>query len=201
MSVSVETVPSERVGEVLSDVSKLRVEVFRAWPYLYDGEPDAERAYLAEFAAADDAVVVVARDGDAIVGAATASPLLSHTSHFADLFAQHGHLPERVFYFGESVLLSAYRGHGIGHAFFDHREAAARAARTSSGETYQLAAFCGVVRPDDDPRRPEDYRPLDPFWRKRGFAPVSGMIGNYDWQEAIGAPEIAHEMQFWVKPL
>jgi hypothetical protein len=35
---------------------------------------------------------------------------------------------DHIFYFGESVLLPQFRGMGIGHHFFDEREAAARAA-------------------------------------------------------------------------
>src|SRR3712207_8363574 len=60
--------------------------------------------------------------------------------------------PEAVYYFGESVLLPAYRRRGIGHAFFDAREQAA----LEYG--FRIAAFCAVERPADDPRMPPDYR-------------------------------------------
>ena len=32
----------------------------------------------------------------------------------------------KIFYCGESVLLKSHRGHGLGHAFFDGREAQAK---------------------------------------------------------------------------
>jgi hypothetical protein len=57
---------------VLDEVARLRIEVFREWPYLYDGTLDYERDYLAHFADAEDALIVAARDGDSVVGAATA---------------------------------------------------------------------------------------------------------------------------------
>lgn len=189
-----------RLASVLGDLARLRIEVFRAWPYLYDGSPDYERDYLAEFARAKDALVVAAFDGTRVVGAATAAPLVGHTAEFAPLFAAHGWDPERIFYFGESVLLPQYRGSGLGHAFFDHREAHARTSRNAMGR-YTHTAFCGVIRADDDRRKPADYRPLDGFWRKRGYAPVPGLIGQYSWREIDASEDTRKDMQFWVRPL
>jgi GNAT superfamily N-acetyltransferase len=174
--------------------------VFRDWPYLYDGSEEYERSYLASFAATADALIVVARDGNRIVGAATAAPLTGHTSEFGPLFAARGIDPAQVFYCGESVLLASYRGHGIGHAFFDHREDHARACRTG-GRPFEHIAFCGIVQPPGDARMPPDYRPLDAFWRKRGYAPVDGLTGNYRWREIGHVEETDHVMQFWMKAL
>lgn len=187
-------------ADCLADVARLRIEVFRAWPYLYQGTIAHEQGYLAEFARAKDALVVVARDAGVVVGAATASPLVGHTPEFAALFAAHGIDPEETFYCGESVLLASYRGRGIGHAFFDRREAHARACYSPKGRFTQIA-FCGVVRSPDDPRAPRGYTPLDAFWRKRGYTPVPGLVGTYSWQETGAESETENEMQFWMKAL
>ena len=199
----IERLPPGAIGSVLDDVSALRVSVFQDWPYLYDGDADYERTYLAEFASAKDAVVVVARDAEthAIIGAATAAPLMSHTSEFAPLFSANGFDPATTFYCGESVLLPTYRGLGVGHAFFDEREAAAREMQNNGGEPFTHTAFCGVVRSTDDPRAPEHYRALDPFWRKRGYEPVKEMVGSYAWREVGSDGETDHPMQFWVRAL
>lgn len=199
--IEITTLAGPQAQEVLPALSRLRCDVFRAWPYLYDGTAEYEEEYLSEFARAGDSVIVVARDGPTIVGAATSAPLMSHTSEFAPLFAQHGFAPEQVYYFGESVLLDTYRGRGIGHAFFDAREAAARTASAGRAAPFSVLSFCGVVRASDDPRRPADARELAPFWMKRGFEAVAGMVGIYDWQEIGRADEgeIAHPMQFWVR--
>ena len=177
----------------LDDLARLRIEVFRAYPYLYDGSLDYERGYLEEFAASDGAVLVAAFDGDRIVGAATGAPMESQKSQFKKPFAEAGYSPSEIFYFGESVLLPAYRGQGIGHAFFDHREAAARDAGKS------ICTFCAVVRPEDHPHRPEGYTPLDAFWRKRGYAPVEGLVTGFSWTDIGGTAESEKPMQFWMK--
>ena len=155
MTVQVRPLTGAALQAALGDLARLRIAVFAAFPYLYAGTEDYEREYLAEFTASDDAVLVAAFDGNRIVGAATASPLAAQDDYIRAPFERQGIDPASVFYFGESVLLPDYRGQGIGHAFFDHREAAARAHGASH------ASFCAVVRAADHPDRPADYVPLD----------------------------------------
>lgn len=195
MTVRVAPLTGADLRAALPDLAALRIAVFAAWPYLYAGSEDYEREYLAEFTAAPDAVLVAAFDGGRIVGAATASPLAAQDDYIRAPFAGSGIDPARVFYFGESVLLPQYRGQGIGHAFFDHREAAARDWGASH------AGFCAVMRGDDHPDRPADYVPLDAFWARRGYAPVPGMVGTFHWQDHGEAAESAKRMQYWLRAL
>ena len=196
----IEVLHGSALSAALGDLARLRIEVFRDWPYLYDGSAADEHDYLAAFATAPDALIVAARDGDRIVGAATAAPLAGHTPEFVPLLASTGLDPRRVFYCGESVLLAAYRGRGIGHAFFDRREAHARACTSAHGP-YTHVAFCAVVRAADDPRAPAGYAALDGFWQRRGYRPVPGLVGSYSWKEIGAAAQSAKPMQFWMKPL
>jgi GNAT superfamily N-acetyltransferase len=195
MTIRVAPLTGADLQAALPDLAALRIAVFAAWPYLYAGSEAYEREYLAEFTAAPVAVLVAAFDGARIVGAATASPLIAQDDHIRAPFGPAGIDPASVFYFGESVLLPEYRGQGIGHAFFDHREAAARAWGASH------ASFCAVVRPADHPDRPVDYVPLDAFWTRRGYAPVPGMIGAFHWQEHGEAEESGKPMQYWLRTL
>jgi GNAT superfamily N-acetyltransferase len=198
--VRIERLTGDAIARVLGDVARLRIAVFREWPYLYDGSLAYEQDYLAGFAGACDAIVVAAYAGEEIVGAATASPLDGHSSEFVPLVASAGYDPDTVFYLGESVLLPEFRRRGLGHAFFDHREDHARSCRGRKGR-YEHAAFCSVVRDASDQRIPAGYRPLDAFWRKRGYAPVDGLVGAYDWREIGQQAETRKPMQFWMRRL
>ena len=179
----------------LDDVARLRIAVFRAFPYLYDGDLDYERRYLEPFGASERAVMVGAFDGARLIGAATGSPLTDHKDDFAAAFAGTGLDLSTIFYCAESVLLPAYRGQGIGHRFFDLREDHARA------HGFARSAFCGVVRPPDHPARPADYAPLDPFWRKRGYAPLPGVVARFSWKDLGCADETLKPLQFWMRDL
>ena len=193
--LTVRTLTGAAVGERLDGLARLRLEVFRAWPYLYAGTLDYERWYLERFARAEGAVLVAVFDGDALVGAATAVPLEHEHAAFVEPLRAQGYAVERTFYLAESVLLPAYRRRGLGHRFFDLREAAAR----GRGATH--ATFCAVVRPDDHPLRPRDNRPLDPFWRKRGYAPLPDLLARFAWQDVDQAEPTEKPMQVWIKTL
>ena len=179
----------------LDALAFLRIAVFEDYPYLYAGDIEYERKYLSQFAQAKGSILVAAYADDRLVGAATASPLESQKPELCELFAHRDYATDRMFYFGESVLLPEFRGNGIGHRFFDGREAAAREA----GATH--ATFCAIVRDDDDPARPDDYRSLEPFWRKRGYEPQPGLQMPLSWEEHGSTGEIDHTMQFWLGAL
>jgi len=93
------------------------------------------------------------------------------------------------------VLDPAYRGRGVGHAFFDAREAAA--AKAGRG----VVAFCAVRRSPDHPARPAEYRPLDAFWRKRGYTPVDGFEASMSWRDLGRDTETEKPMRFWARRL
>lgn len=194
MSHRVELMTGEALKRGIPHLARLRIDVFREWPYLYDGNFDYEQWYLSKFADSPGAVIVAAYDGDEIIGASTAAPLAAQHEDFITPFRQQGIDPERVFYFGESVLKPAFRGAGLGVAFFVHREARARA---HGGITH--TGFCAVLRPDDHPLKPAQYVPLDEFWRRRGYQAVKGMTGPFHWKDIDQPGETEKTMQFWVK--
>jgi GNAT superfamily N-acetyltransferase len=180
---------------VIPDLARLRVTVFRDWPYLYEGSLDYERKYLAKYAAIARATLVLARDGEAIVGASTALPLEDAEAELRAPFVAAGIDRARVYYYGESVLLAPYRGQGAGLRFFAERETRARALG------FSIAAFCGVVRPADHPARPAAYVPLDAFWAKRGFHPRPDLTASFEWRDVGEAAPTRKPMAFWLKEL
>ena len=196
MTVRVAPLTGKSMAGALDALARLRIAVFHDWPYLYDGTLEYEQTYLAKLAAARGAVIVAAYDGENIVGCATGAPMAEAEAEVSAPFAARGYDIGRIFYCGESVLLRAYRGRGLGHAFFDHREAKARAL---GGFTH--AAFCAVVRPEDHPLRPKDYVPLDAFWQKRGYAKADGLVTRFAWKDIDRSGETEKPMQFWMRAL
>ena len=191
----IEALTGEALDAALGDVAGLRIRVFRDWPYLYDGDLEYERGYLATYRNSDAAILVGAFDGTRLVGAATGTPMADHADDFAAAFEGTGLALNDIFYCAESVLLPEYRGRGVGHRFFDLREAHGR----ELGAT--VSAFCGVVRPSDHPLRPEGYRPLDGFWRKRGYAPLEGAVAWFSWKDVGETEATLKPLQVWTRAL
>ncbi len=186
------TLTGDAIRPHMPDIAALRIAVFREWPYLYEGDTDYESRYLARYSG-PRAAVIAAFDDDRVVGAATCLPVDDAGDSVRQGFAAAGVDSSSYFYFGESVLLRAYRGRGIGVAFFKAREAQAAGYRT--------AAFCAVERDDDDPRRPADYRPLHEFWAHRGYAAQPGLACEMTWRDVGDAAPTPHRLGFWTKAL
>jgi GNAT superfamily N-acetyltransferase len=191
--VEIEAVTGAAIADHLDALAALRIAVFRDYPYLYVGSLAHEQRYLASYARSPDHLIVLARDAGRVVGAATAMPVAQHTEEIAPVLARAGTPAEAVCYFGESVLEPAYRGRGIGRAFFDHRERHAR------DRGFTVAAFCAVVRPPDHPRRPPGYVPHDAFWTRRGFRERPELTMELRWRDLDDADETAKPMVFWIK--
>jgi GNAT superfamily N-acetyltransferase len=195
VSIGVERVQGAAIERHLPALAELRIAVFREYPYLYAGSLDYERTYLARYAASPAALVVLARDGERVVGAATAMPLGVHSDDVVPPLVAAGYDPAHVFYFGESVLDRTYRGRGLGNAFFVEREDHAR------GHGFTSATFCAVERPADHPLRPADYRPLHALWQKHGFVRRPDISTTFSWRDIDEPVESAKPMVFWTKAL
>ena len=99
---------------LIDDLAALRIQVFREWPYLYDGDRAYEAEHLATYLRSPRAAVIVARLEGRVVGASTCLPLIDETPNVQAPFVARGWDLNRFFYFGESVLLPECRGRGIG---------------------------------------------------------------------------------------
>lgn len=180
----------------LWDIARLRMTVFRDWPYLYEGSTEYERRFLQIYVDSPRSFALLVFDSDDVVGVTTAMPLADEDPQIQQPFVDAGFDVARVFYFAESVLLPAYRGRGLYRRFFDEREAHAR-----SFGAYDWVTFCSVQRPDDHPLRPADYQPLDPVWRHFGFAPRSDLITYFPWPDVGETEETTKPLMFWLKGL
>lgn len=193
--IRLETLTGEAIGDALEEVARLRITVFRDWPYLYDGDLNYERAYLQAYQVNDDAIIVGCYDGDWLVGASTGAPLADHAEDFQEALSGSGLDIARTFYCGESVLLPRYRGHGIGRQFFERREAHAR----DLGHSH--ICFCAVKRSRGHPLYPSQYRSLEGFWSGRGYAPLPGAIAHFSWKDVDQPGETQKPLQFWIRAL
>ena len=195
MTVEIRRLGREEAEALIGEIARLRIEVFRDFPYLYDGDRDYEARYLAKYLESPGAVLIGAFAEGSMVGAATAAPLTDHFEAFERPFRERGFDPAEFLYFGESVLERRWRGRGIGVAFFREREAAACAAG------YAATVFSAVLRPPDHPSRPAGHVELDGFWRNRGYRRVDGLLTHFSWKDVGDEVETEKPMEFWMKRL
>ncbi|GAB3880797.1 GNAT family N-acetyltransferase [Spirosoma agri] len=195
-SLSFNTKRGHEIASVFDELAKLRIAVFRDYPYLYEGTTAYEKEYLNTYAQSERSFLFAVYDGATMVGATTAIPLRDETADVRQPFEQGSYDLDRVFYFGESILLPTYRGQGLGHRFFDEREAHAR-----KFGTFTTTCFCAVERGEDHPAKPADYRPNDAFWLKRGYAKQESLRSTLDWPDRGETVSTPKTMVYWMKEL
>ncbi|MCJ7995230.1 GNAT family N-acetyltransferase [Rhizobium cremeum] len=195
MTLEIKSFSGSDASPFFDDLARLRIAVFRDFPYLYHGDSDYERQYMEIYARSQGSIFVLAIEDDVVVGASTGTPMTAETDEVKAPFIAAGRDPAQYFYFGESVLLPQYRGRGIGVKFFENREAQAR----KLGLRY--ATFCAVERPTDHPRRPENYQPLDAFWAKRGYAHHPELRTTFSWRDLDETRESPKPLSFWIRKL
>lgn len=180
----------------LPALARLRIKLFREWPYLYEGSLDYESRYLQTYSRSARSLFVLAVDQGRIIGCATAVPMSDQAAEYRAPLQAAGYEADQILYFGESLLDIDYRSRGLGHLFFDARE---RYARSLTGICHTL--FCAVERSDSDPRRPAQARSLVEFWQGRGYRRLAQLSTRFSWREIGQEHETAQQMAYWQRPV
>lgn len=184
------------IRSVFDALAQLRIAVFRDYPYLYEGSPEYEKEYLRPYVQSERSLLFAVYSGEQMVGATTCLPLQDETAAIRTPFEQAGYAVDKIFYFGESILLPQFRGQGLGHRFFDEREAHAR-----SFGTYRKACFFSVEREENHPRKPADYRSNDAFWAKRGYIKHPELQSRLDWPDIGEKKSTPKPLVCWMRDL
>lgn len=195
-TIKVQPYVGNEIKPYLHEIAQLRITVFHEFPYIYEGDLKYEEAYLKKFSSCPAAIAVLVFDGKKVVGASTGMPLEAELEEMKSPFIEKGLDPADFFYFSESILLPAYRKMGIGHQFFDLRE-----AHVQNLNRFKHICFCSVVRPDDHPLKPANYFQKDEFWKKRGFKKHPELICYYSWKDIGDKTETKKPLVFWIKDL
>ena len=196
LSVEVRLLTRSEAEARLNEMASLRINVFKDFPYIYDGSLDYEVKYLSRYLKAENAQFIAAlNQQNQLVGLATCLPLSEEDNFVQKPFLDASLNLEEIFYFGESVLLPQYRGNGVGHKFFDLRELVAQ----NYGSKYTY--FCVVNRSEQHPLRPLEYRPLDAFWKSRGYSKIENLKSYFKWKDLDESEETPKEMIYWKRSL
>ena len=188
------TFKSKEIESVFDDLAHLRITVFKDYPYLYSGTIEYEKEYLKIYSKSDRSFLFTVYDGDKMVGATTCIPLTDETEEVKKPFLDLGMDIDSIFYFGESILLSQYRGLGLGNRFFDERE-----SHAEHFGSFKMTCFCAVARPNNHPMKPDNYRPLDEFWTKRGYHKEVALESKFEWLDINESVSTFKSMIYWTK--
>ena len=180
----------------LHSIAKLRMDVFREYPFLEEPDLSLETVQLKQYLMSKEAIGVLVFDNTTLVGASLGIPLALEKAEIQKPFRDRGDDTSTYYYFAESVLLKPYRNRGIGHHFFDVREAHVKGLKK-----YKHICFFDPLRPEVDAYKPGDYLPLHDFWRKRGYTHCPDLKCHLIWKQLHEERASEKTLTFWVKDL
>jgi hypothetical protein len=178
----------------IHSVAKLRLEVFKEYPYFKDPDLAEEMRHLRKISCCKESISVLIFDGTTLVGVSIGYPLESAEPSLLGVWKGRHQEISSYFYFENPALLKHYRGRGIGHHFFDAKE-----AHVVHYKKYKHICFCAPESLECVPDRPSDFISPSDFWRKRGYIHHPEIKGTLSWKKNGEAHPKEHRMSFWVK--
>ena len=195
MNVELMPLVGQKIEPFVNQLADLRITVFKEFPYLYEGDLDYEKKYLQTYVNSPNSLVVFAIQDEKVIGATTCIPLADEGPEFQKPFLDSGFDIEKIFYFGESIILNEFRGQKIGHKFFEMREEHANKVVPQ----LKMTTFCSVIRSQDHPECPLNYKPLNQFWQKMGYTTTKKII-SFAWKDKGDTSESVKQLSVWTKP-
>ena len=180
-------------------LARLHVECLSGWPHFAVKTIDYTAKYRASLtASAETNLVVLARDGDAVVGATAGMKLPKDLTEVVAALDARGMSADRAYWITQMTILGTYRGTGVSNTLSYMREDHARGLGV-----YDHIVFSALVRPADHPLRPSDYVPYDGMWNKRGYRHLEGADMRTRFVDSLDRPSKPTDkvLQLWVKDL
>jgi hypothetical protein len=196
--ISYKIIKNKEIESYTKYIASLRLMMFKEFPYLYEGSLEQEEKYLSFYTDFPDGRVVLAKQGGCIAGLLTGMPMISiceHISDFKKTLDEHKRTLNGAYYYGEGLVLPAYRGQGMLTKMFEVLNNEIKIMG------YNHAYGITVIRDKNDARRPAHYRDTDTLWDRMGLTKTTMVYGG-KWPTIIKTGDTAIEMnylQIWEK--
>lgn len=200
LSISVEIVVGSDIQKYIDYVSALRISTFKDYPYLYKGSLNYEKKYIENYILDNKATLAFAKVNNKIAGISTGIPLASNSEIVKDIqviFHKNNIDISRYYYYGETIVLPAYRRQGLTTMLYQKQNELVR------NWGFKYTTILTVMREDDDPLKPKGYQKPDEIWKHLGFY-KNGLVCAHNWptiQKSGEVIEAYNKLELWVKNL
>lgn len=178
----------------------MSLEVYREYPYLYDGTVESETDYFEFYARNAHAIMLVAKDDttDTPVGYAVGIPLSDETPKKQHPFIATGRDPREYLLIVEFLVAPAFRHHGIARTMYTLFEEHI----ISQLPQYRYITAFGIER-DNNPNwyTPQSHDPLYALERHCGWQRHGELTFLATWQDVGTAEPVTKKLVFWIKSL
>lgn len=191
-NLRIESLSGAESKKYFEDFARLRIEIFREYPYLYEGTVENERNYIENYLSNPQSRIFVLFDGDKICGMLTTVPMSGEYQDIIASFEKTGLKSSESFYLGDMILQKEYRNRKLFPIFFN---AALEHAKCKGFKT--LSLMC-IVCKDADWGRPAEFRDVVRLCEKIGFTKIDGGVIELKWASlAKGGEQKTHTLQLY----
>lgn len=198
-TISVKLCFGEQIRLYTRDLSHLCLEVYKEWPYLYEGSEEEGVEYIEErYVKNPDSLVCLAFQGNQLIGAAMGLPLCHAPPHYLTCFKSDESLKD-VFYWGELAVVPKHRHLKVAKEIYTKM-----GKEVIDSGKYRAIAFCEVTRSSDFIQKypkPDQYRGNDSLWLHLNFEIKANLTCQGKWRLVGEAQESTQDMVYWWKTL
>lgn len=200
MNVAIEILTGKDVQKYIVLLSRLRVNNFKEYPYLYEGSVEYEKQCMQGYISCPRCVFTIAKVDGKIAGVLTGIPLVSDSSIGTEaekIFKLNNLNPSEYYYYGEIFVLKKFRNLAVVASLFTAQNSKAKDLG------YKYAVMLTVVRQENHPLKPKKYKSLDQLWARAGFSKMDLTI-NCRWPTIRpdgSIEDINNLLEFWMKKL
>ena len=177
-------------------IIQLRIQLFKGWPYLYEGSLEYEESYFEGYVSSDLSTAVLVLDHDQVVGCAIGLPVAESLKEIGQIFKDQGQPSGKSYYLSDLLLQEEYRGKKIGQNMVQTLEKAVMGL-----QDFSAIYLCEIVRDPKDSRKPPHLHSLDKFWDKQGYEIVPDWLIQLKWLEVGAKKPISHDLRFRKKTM
>lgn len=193
-SAKLEVVKGKDIKRYLNEFAQLRMAFYQDYPYLHAADKESEAKYFQMFATNEDSRMVVAKEGNRVVGAIIGMPLKEMNEKYRAVYNKNGKAVDSIFYLGDILVSKEDRGEGIGNELYEKFESTVREMKK-----YNEIDLFRIDRPKADLKAPQDYQPTEIFWKHRGFHPETKLKTEFRWTDIGAKGETSHSMLVYQK--
>lgn len=193
--LSVEVLTGVEARKYWQQIASLRIDMFKEFPYLYEGSFEYEKAYLETYFQSKNSVILLVFAGDEVVGFSNSIPLSEEWAEIKEPFLKNNIDLASYLYIGEVMIQPQYRGKGLLRKFFEYHESFAKE------HNFREAVFMTVKRAIDHPQRPKEYTSPDAIWEHFGYQRLAGMSITLPWKQIDSHQEEMNQLELWQKSI
>ncbi|MDX8430405.1 MAG: GNAT family N-acetyltransferase [Candidatus Algichlamydia australiensis] len=195
-NIEIISLQGKEILPYLRELARLRMVVFKEWPYLYDGSYDGEEKYLQIYAETQNALFILAIEGGTVIGAVTGIPVSESMEEVQEVFLKKNLPMNKVYYLGEIMLLKEFRNKGTGKKMYLAFEKFLKELKK-----FEKVVLCEIFRDKSDKRMPTEYKSLTTFWESLGYKRLPNLEASFSYKEMGLSKESSHAMHFHEKNL